>query len=146
MSGNDEVVKTVSQINFGDFIEVNWWDHSKREIRLKKKGKPRYVFFDVPVKSGGWFLGVGGEETQHIILGRDIFTWPSLGDFDVDAIAILIKVTKKVRVIKREQLDRKLASDLKVAWDRGQVRIVKHGKRMRLRVGKELTENEEYNS
>ena len=134
MKSSDELLKTISQLQFGDLIEVEWWDHSKREIRLKPKGRKRYLVFDVPVKSVGIFFGVAGEEAKHIVLIRDIFIWPSMGDFDVDATAILLGVTKNIRVIARRLLDPKLATQLKGAWERGQVRIVKRGKHMRLKI------------
>jgi len=134
MKGSDDVIKTVSQLQFGDLIEVEWWDHSKREIRLKPKGRKRYLVFDVPVKSVGIFFGVAGEEAKHIVLARDVFIWPSMGDFDIDATAILLGVTKRIRVIARRLLNPKLATQLKGAWERGQVRIVKRGKHMRLRI------------
>jgi len=134
MKGSDDILKIVLQLHFGDLIEVTWWDHSKREIRLKTKGKKRYLAFDVPVKSVGIFCGVAGEETKHIIIVRDIFIWPGMGDFDVDAVAILLGVTKDIQLIMSGLLDPKLATELKFAWERGQVRIIKRGKRMRLRV------------
>ena len=134
MKSSDEVLKTVSQLRFGDLIEVEWWDHSKREIRLKPKGRKRYLVFDVPVKSVGIFFGVAGEEAKHIVLIRDIFIWPSMGDFDVDAVAILLGVTKNIKVITSGLLDPEVATRLKGAWERGQVRIIKRGKHMRLKI------------
>jgi hypothetical protein len=131
---SDQVLKQIEKLEFGDLIEVEWWDHSKREIRLKPKGKKRYLVFDVPVKSVGIFVGVAGEEAKHIVLIRDIFVWPSTGDFDVDSTAILLGVTKRVRVICNGMLDPKLACQLEAAWERGQVRIVKRGKHMRLKL------------
>jgi len=116
---------------------VEWWDHSKREIRLKSKGRKRYLVFDVPVKSVGIFCGVAGEEAKHIILIRDIFIWPSMGDFDVDAVAILLGVSKSIKMIASELLDPKLAAQLEVAWERGQVRIIKRGKRVKIRTEEE---------
>ena len=116
---------------------MEWWDHSKREIRLKSKGKRRYIVFDVPVKSVGIFCGVAGEEAKHIIIVRDIFIWPNMGDFDVDAVAILLGVTKDIKVVASGLLDPKLATQLEIAWERGQVRIIKCGKRMRLRSGED---------
>lgn len=131
---SEKVLRQIEKLEFGDLIEVEWWDHSKREIRLKPKGKKRYLVFDVPVKSVGIFVGVAGEEAKHIVLVRDIFVWPSTGDFDVDSTAILLGVTKQVRVICNGMLDPKLATQLESAWERGQVRIVKRGKHMRLKL------------
>lgn len=131
---SEQVMKQIDKLEFGDLIEVEWWDHSKREIRLKPKGKKKYLVFDVPVKSVGIFVGVAGEEAKHIVLIRDIFVWPSTGDFDVDSTAILLGVTKRVRVICNGMLDPKLAHQLEAAWERGQVRIVKRGKHMRLKL------------
>ena len=141
MKSSDDVLKTISQLKFGDLIEVEWWDHSKREIRLKPKGRKRYLVFDVPVRSVGIFFGVAGEEAKHIILARDIFIWPSMGDFDVDAVAILLGVTKDIRVIAHRLLNPKLATELEIAWGRGQVRVIKRGKRVKLRTNIEVAEN-----
>ena len=141
MKSSDEVLKTISQLQFSDLIVCEWWDHSKREIRLKPKGRKRYLVFDVPVKSVGLFFGVAGEEAKHIILIRDIFMWPSMGDFDVDSVAILIGVIKDIRVVARGLLDPEVATHLEAAWERGQVRIVKRGKHMRLKIN-EVIEGE----
>jgi len=129
---NEEVLEQIKGLRFGDRVEVDWWDHSKREMRLTPKGKLRPQIFDVPVHSIGWFFGVAGEETKHIVLARDIFVWQSMGDFDLDAIAILLNATKEIRVVAPSRLDPKFASQLKTAWEKGQVRIVKRGKRLRL--------------
>ena len=77
------------------------------------------------------------EKYDEIVLVRDIFVWPSTGDFDVDSTAILLGVTKRVRVICNGMLDPKLATQLEAAWERGQVRIVKRGKHMRLKLREE---------
>jgi len=128
----EDILNQINGLRFGDRIEVDWWDHSRREMRLTPKGKGRPQLFDVPVHSIGWFFGVAGEETKHIVLTRDIFVWPSMGDFDVDAIAILLNVTKDIRVVAPSQMNPKFATQLKTAWEKGQVRVVKRGKRLRL--------------
>jgi hypothetical protein len=134
---SEQVLKDIEKVEFGDLIELEWWDHSKRDMRLKPKGKKRHLVFDVPVRSVGIFIGVAGEETKHIVLIRDIFAWPSTGDFDVDATAILLGATKRVRVICNGMLDPRLANQLEVAWKRGQVRIVKRGRHLRVTVKEE---------
>jgi len=141
MKGSDDVVKTVSQLRFGDLIEVEWWDHSKREIRLKAKGKRGYITFDVPVQSAGWFFGTAKNETEHVILIRDIFKWPEMEAFDVDAVAILVSATKDIKVKAPKDLSSKLVPYLKAAWEKGRVRIVKRGKRLRLRADIEVAED-----
>ena len=129
----EEILRCIAELRFGDRVGVDWWDHSSREMRLTPRGKRKPQLFDVPpVHSIGWFFGVAGEETKHIVLTRDIFVWPSIGDFDVDAIAILVSVTKDVRVVAPSQMDPKFMALLKTAWERGQVCIVKRGKRLRL--------------
>jgi len=133
MKSGSEVLKTVSQLRFGDLIEVEWWDHSKREIRLKTKGKRGYITFDVPVQSVGWFFGTAKNETEHVILIRDIFKWPNLQAFDVDAVAVLVSATKDIKVKVPKDLSSKLVPYLKTAWEKGRVRIVKRGKRVKLR-------------
>lgn len=129
---NEKVLERIKGLRFGDRVEIDWWDHSKREMRLTPKGKRRPQLFDVPVHSIGWFFGVAGEETKHIVLARDIFVWQTMSDFDVDTIAILINATKDIRVVALSQMDPGFVSQLKTAWEKGQVRIVKRGKRLRL--------------
>jgi len=129
---NAEVLEQIKGLRFGDRVEVDWWDHSRREMRLTPRGKLKPQLFDVPVHSIGWFFGVAGEEAKHIVLTRDIFVWPSMGDFDMDIIAILVNATKEVRLVARSQLDPRFITQLKTAWEKGQVRIVKRGKRLRL--------------
>ena len=141
MKSSDEVLKTISQLHFGDLCEIFWYDHSKREIRLKTKGKRRYITFDVPVQSAGWFFGTAKNEAEHIILIRDIFKWPELEAFDVDAVAILVSATKDIKVKVPKDLSSKLVPYLKAAWEKGRVRIVKRGKRVKLRADIEVAED-----
>jgi len=132
MKSGSEVLKTVSQLRFGDLIEVEWSDASKREIRLHPKVKGKRHVFDVPVRSVGFFFGLVGDEVKHIAVARDIFCWPGNGDFDVDLTAIPLGMTKGVRVIMAGVLDPKLCFQLKTAFERGTVRIVKRGRQLRL--------------
>ena len=132
MKSSDEVLKTVSQVQFGDLIEVFWSDASKREIRLHPKIKGKRHLFDVPVRSVGFFFGLVGEQVKHIVIARDIFFWPGNGDFDVDLTAIPLGMTKNVKVIMIKALDPKLSFQLKTAFESGTVRIVKRGKQLRL--------------
>ena len=120
---------------------MEWWDHSKREIRLKPKGRKGYITFDVPVQSAGWFFGTAKNETDHIILIRDIFKWPELEAFDVDAVAILVSATKDINVKVPRDLTSDLVPYLKAAWEKGRVRIVKRGRRMRLRADIEVAKD-----
>jgi len=133
---SEDALERIKDLRFGDQVEVDWWDHSRREMRLTPKGKPRPQIFDVPVNSVGRFFGVSGDEIKHIILARDIFNWPLDGDFDVDVIAILIKVVKTVTFVAPSRLDPKFQDRLKIAWERGQVRVVKRGKRLKLIINK----------
>jgi len=129
---NEEVLKQIKGLRFGDLVEVYWSDASKREIRLHPKVKGKRHVFDVPVQSVGFFFGLVGEEVKHIAVARDIFCWPGNGDFDVDLTAIPLGMTKSVRVIMAEVLDSKLCFRLKTAFERGTVRIVKRGRQLRL--------------
>jgi len=116
----------VKNIRFGDLVMVEWWDHSKREVRISKE-RVEKIKLDVRVVSFGDFLGVSGEEMQHIMVGRDIFRWLGGSDFDVDMTSIMIPAVKEVKVLKRNALNKGYVEELRSAIKAGTARIIHRG-------------------
>ena len=129
---NNDVLKQVEALQFGDLIIVDWYDHTKRELRLGKKRKGKMVL-DLPVTSFGCFIAIGGEEIQHLIIMRDVFRWIQAGDFDVDIASVMIPAIKQIRVVGRAMIDERYAKDLEAAVRQGTLRVVRVGKRVKLR-------------
>jgi len=58
--------KTIKNLHFGDLVEIDWLDASEATGRLEN-GK-----FDTPVRSVGYFLGLKGHKTQHLIIAKEL--------------------------------------------------------------------------
>jgi len=69
---NKRVSKQIKSLQLGQPVEVFWFDASKGEARFSAEAKSS-VQFDIPVRSLGYFIGVAGEKTKHLILVRDHF-------------------------------------------------------------------------
>ena len=128
----EKILNQIEDLRFGDLIIVEWWDHSKREIRVGKGGRKRKMILDVPATSFGVYLGTGGEEMKHIIVGRDIFRWVERPDFDVDLTCIMIPAIKEIRVAKKRAVNLGYVHELERAFNEGQIRIVNRGNRIRI--------------
>ena len=127
-----EVLKQIESLNFGDLVIVDWYDHTKRELRLGRKRRGKMVL-DLPVTSFGCFIAVAGEEIQHLIILRDVFRWVQQGDFDVDIASVMIPAIKQIRVVGKTVIDPAYAKDLAAAVKQGTLRVIRVGKRVKLR-------------
>lgn len=141
---SEKVLEQIRKLKFGDLIIVDWWDHSKREIRVGKGRGKRKMILDVPATSFGVFLGIGGEQMKHIIVGRDIFRWLERPDFDVDLTSIMIPAIKEIKVAKRAAVSLSYLHDLERSFKEGSIRIVTRGTRVKIKGG--ISWNEEDNS
>jgi len=65
-STNTNIQKTIKNLHFGDLIEIDWLDASEATGRLEN-GK-----IDTPVRSVGYFLGMKGRKTQHLIIAKEL--------------------------------------------------------------------------
>ena len=127
-----EVLKQIERLEFGDLVIVDWYDHTKRELRLNKKRKGKMIL-DLPVTSFGCFITIAGEEIQHLIIMRDVFRWAQQGDFDIDIASIMVPAIKSIRVVANAAINPAYADDLAQAVKHGELRVVRVGKRVTLR-------------
>jgi len=63
---NLKVEDIVASLVFGDLIQVDWFDASEATDVLADE------HFDTPVCSVGFFLGVKGKKTRHIVIAKEI--------------------------------------------------------------------------
>jgi hypothetical protein len=128
----EEVLKQIETLKFGDLVIVDWYDHTKRELRLGKKRRGKMVL-DLPVTSFGCFIAIAGEEIQHLIILRDVFRWVQQGDFDVDIASVMVPAIKCIRVVGKAVIDPAYSEDLAAAVKQGTLRVIRVGKRVKLR-------------
>jgi len=111
-----EVRKQIKGLQLGDLIRVRWFDACKGEARIDEQSRAT-VQFDIPVTSWGVFLGVVGEKTKHVLLIRDHFQMnASSGVYDIDFNVVPIGMIHAIEVLKRSELEPKVAELLQQAF------------------------------
>lgn len=117
-----EVLKQIKTLRLGDLVEVFWHDASKGEARIDQQSEDT-TQFDVPVRSVGYFLGIAGKKTKHLIMIRDVFELNSTQRvYDVDFNSVPIGMICKIRVALEGALEQNMAVSLKKAFLKVRVR------------------------
>jgi len=127
-----EVRKQIKGLQLGDLIRVRWFDACKGEARIDEQSEEAKVQFDSPVTSWGVFLGLVGEKTKHVLFIRDHFQMnASSGVYDIDFSVVPIGMIHAIEVLKRSELEPKVAEllqqeFLKARTSRRKGRIILH--------------------
>lgn len=111
---NKQILKKIKALQLGDLAEIFWLDASKGEARIQKKGKTK-TQFDIPVQSTGYFIGIAGQKTKHVILVRDSFQISS-DVYDIDWNCVPIGMIYEVKVARPSALNLQLATHLQKAF------------------------------
>ena len=98
-----KVWETINSLKFGDLIEIEWLDASEATGKLQRAG------FDTPVLSVGYFLGVKGMRTCHVVIAKEIIDNAKAFHYNV----IPIGMCQKVTVLAKDRLDPKTRRVLK---------------------------------
>jgi len=110
---NKEVLKQIKRLRMGDYVQVEWHDAYKGEIRLEQQLDKSKAQFEVPVTSWGVYLGVVGQK-KYVVLMRDRFNLNELtGIDDIDHNGIPIGMIDKVIVLAHIALPKTFALRLK---------------------------------
>jgi len=125
-----EILKQIKALQLGDLVEIFWLDASKGEARVQKKAKAE-TQFDIVVQSTGYFIGVAGQKTKHVILVRDAFQLSS-EVYDIDWNCVPIGMIYRVNVARPGALNLQLATHLQKAFLK--IEITKRRGRMRVHV------------
>jgi len=125
-----QVSKQIKALQLGDLVEIFWLDASKGEARIQKKVKAK-TRFDIPVQSTGYFIGVAGQKTKHVILVRDAFQISS-DVYDIDWNCVPIGMIYEVKVARPSALNLQLATHLQKAFL--EIEITKRRGRTRIHV------------
>jgi len=121
-SSKREVLKQIKTLQLGDLVEVFWHDASKGEARIDQQAEDT-TQFDIPVRSAGYFLGIAGKKTKHLIMIRDVFTLNLTQKvYDVDFNSVPTGMICKITVAVQEALGQDMAVSLKKAFLNARVR------------------------
>jgi hypothetical protein len=124
------ISKKIRALQLGDLVEIFWLDASKGEARIQKKSKAK-TQFDIPVQSTGYFIGVAGQKTKHIILVRDSFQI-SADVYDIDWNCVPIGMIYEIKVALPNALNMQLATHLQKTFL--EIEITKRRGRTRIHV------------
>jgi len=127
---NKQISKQVKALQLGDLVEIFWLDASKGEARVQRKAKAE-TQFDIPVQSTGYFIGVAGQKTRHVILVRDAFQLSS-DVYDIDWNCVPIGMICGVKVARPGALNLQLATNLRKEFLK--IEVTKRGGRIRVHV------------
>jgi len=116
------VQRQINALQLGDLVRVRWFDACKGEARIDEQSasgaeEPSKMQFDIPVTSWGVFLGLVGEKTRHVLLIRDHFQMNAAsGVYDIDYSVVPIGMIQTVEVLKKGELEAKVAGLLQQAF------------------------------
>jgi hypothetical protein len=92
------VSETIDSLQFGDLIEVEWLDASESTGRFTGE---RHSGFDTPVRSVGYFLGLKGKRTKHVVIAKEIINNAKAYHYNVIPIGMIEGIT----VLAKDRLD-----------------------------------------
>jgi hypothetical protein len=88
----------IDSLQFGDLIEVAWLDASESTGRFAGE---RHAGFDTPVRSVGYFLGLKGKRTRHVVIAKEIIDDAKAYHYNVIPVGMIEGIT----VLARDRLD-----------------------------------------
>jgi len=99
----EDIEDMIKNLNFGDRIDVYWYDAS--EVSSGKPGEA----VETHVHSTGFYLGVKGLARKHLVLAKEIIDQGSAYHYNV----ILFSMIDRIEVIQRNALDPRLKRSLR---------------------------------
>ncbi|MCW3981732.1 MAG: hypothetical protein NWE81_01250 [Candidatus Bathyarchaeota archaeon] len=100
---NLNVEETINALNFGDRIDVLWFDASEATTT------PDKAHYDTYVRSTGFFLGIKGKRRRHLVLAKEIINGGLAYHYNV----ILLEMIDLVEVIQQHALPPRQARRLR---------------------------------
>ncbi|HDM26723.1 MAG TPA: hypothetical protein ENG27_00235 [Candidatus Bathyarchaeota archaeon] len=85
----------LASLEIGDIVEVRWLDASEALQGLPKSDRE----YDTPVVSLGYFLGVKGSRTKHIVIAKEIVL-----DVEFHYNCIPLGMIEHIRLVSRGQV------------------------------------------
>ena len=99
---NRRVLRQIEVLQFGDLIEVAWLDASE------DTGQLEHEHYDTPVQSVGYFLGVKGRKTRHVVIAKEI-----IDSKHYHYNVIPVGMIERVRILRKNALSPRVKRVLK---------------------------------
>jgi len=100
---SQNVEKAIKGLNFGDRLDIWWYDASEAT------GLPPKSAVETYIRSTGFFLGTKGRKRRHLVLAKEIIDSGAAYHYNV----ILFEMIDTIIVVQRDALDPKLKKKLK---------------------------------
>jgi len=93
---NSNIIEVIDSLRFGDLVQVDWLDASEATDSIN------HEFFDTPVVSVGFFLGVKGRKGKHLVVAKEILDSRTY-HYNVIPVGMIqrLKVHSRVALTKR---------------------------------------------
>ena len=119
---NKKISKQLKSLRVGDFLQIDWHDAYKGEIRIERDSMD-LTQFEVPVSSWGIYLGIVGKKSKYVLLMRDRF---NLNEFagidDIDHNGIPLGMIYSIRVLGHISLNEDFQSRLDIWLSKARIR------------------------
>jgi len=92
-------LKQIKRLRIGDYVQIDWHDAYKGEIRIDQQSEEAEAQFEVPVTSWGVYVGTVGRK-RYVVLMRDRFNLNELtGIDDIDYNGIPVGMIEEITVL-----------------------------------------------
>jgi len=110
---NKDSLKQIKRLRIGDYVQIDWHDAYKGEIRIDQQSENAKAQFEVPVTSWGVYVGTVGQK-KYVVLMRDRFNLNELaGIDDIDHNGIPVGMIDEITVLGHITLPKTFALRLK---------------------------------
>jgi len=106
---NKDILKQIKRLRIGDYVQIDWHDAYKGEIRIDQQSEEAEAQFEVPVTSWGVYVGTVGRK-RYVVLMRDRFNLNELtGIDDIDYNGIPVGMIEEITVLGHVTLPKTFA-------------------------------------
>jgi len=98
---NSNIAEVVDSLRFGDLVQVDWLDASEATDNIS------HDCFDTPICSVGFFLGVKGRKTRHIVIAKEIIDSKTY-HYNVIPVGMINRILVHSKVALNQAVKRRL--------------------------------------
>jgi len=98
---NSNIVDVIDSLRFGDLVQVDWLDASEATDNIS------HDLFDTPICSVGFFLGIKGRKTRHVVIAKEIIDSKTY-HYNVIPVGMINRITVHSKVALSQTAKRRL--------------------------------------
>jgi len=98
---DSDIAEIIGSLRFGDLVQVDWLDASEATDNIS------HDLFDTPICSVGFFLGVKGRKTRHIVVAKEIIDSKTY-HYNVIPVGMINRIIVHSRVALNQTAKRRL--------------------------------------